>query len=215
MKKLLSLVFAAVMTVAAVSAQETYLGIRGIAQSSIGSELGSDFKDGFEYMGLNADAANEFSGGVAVFTRSVFDNGIGIQAEVGFTKNVMGLDISAGGVSVNDCSMSFNSLNIAALLCYDFHMNETFTLTPFAGLQSAIIIGDAEIEINGEPEKGSVDTTSVLSVVFGAGAAIKAGPGAVVIDARYNLGLNSIEEGNAEIAKFSSLAVSAGYQIKL
>ncbi len=71
------------------------------------------------------------------------------------------------------------------------------------------------MEMMGMSGSGSADTLAVISVVFGADCAIKAGPGAFVVDARYNWGLNSIEGDDVEIAKYSSLAVSAGYQMKL
>lgn len=206
MKKIMALAAAALMAVASVSAQENFIGGRGILQFSVGSELGDDFN------GSGIEEAVEMSGGAVFFVRSVYESGFALQAEFGYTKNIMGLEnkeVSESG------TLSCDTFNVGVLFGKEIAMSEKMTLTPFVGVQSGIIVGKAEFEANGISAKGDVDSTAVISVVLGAGAAIKTDSGAVVIDGRYNYGINPIEVEGVEFCTFRSLAISAGYQIKL
>lgn len=207
MKKIMALAAAALMAVASVSAQENFIGGRGILQFSVGSELGDDVN------GSGIEEAVEMSGGAVFFVRSVYESGFALQAEFGYTKNIMGIELK--GDSSYSGSLSCDTFNVAALFGKEIAMSEKMTLTPFVGVQSGIFMGKAEMEDNDGSGKGDVDSTAIISVVLGAGAAIKTDSGAIIIDGRYNYGINPIEVEGMEICTFRSLAISAGYQIKL
>ena len=54
-----------------------------------------------------------------------------------------------------------------------------------------------------------------LGLQMGAGIAIPAGPGKVIVDGRYNLGLSNISDENGMNVKNRGFAISLGYAIPL
>ena len=72
--------------------------------------------------------------------------------------------------------------------------------------------GDCDESEEGAPDRKKFD----VGAMFGAGLAFPAGPGSLVIDGRYNLGLmNIIDDETDDEFKHRAFSFTAGYQIPL
>jgi len=213
MKKIIALAMGMALAVSSVTAERSStIGVRGDLSFSVGSELGGDMKDA---LGIDLDPTTEVGGGVTLLIKNTFSNNIVLQGEFGFAHNVVGFE--GDGVEL---TFSCNTLNIAALFGYDILLAQnTVALTPFVGIQARYILGDCDSEIKfagtTQSDSGSVDTVALSSLLFGVEALVSVGPGHIVLDGRYNLGLFPVMDDGDEIATFRALQLSAGYSWKL
>ncbi|MBE6355361.1 MAG: PorT family protein [Treponema sp.] len=213
MKKIIALAMGMALAVSSVTAERSStIGVRGDLSFSVGSELGGDMKDA---LGIDLDPTTEVGGGVTLLIKNTFSNNIVLQGEFGFAHNVVGFE--GDGVEL---TFSCNTLNIAALFGYDILLAQnTVALTPFVGIQAGYILGDCDSEIKfagtTQSDSGSVDTVALSSLLFGVEALVSVGPGHIVLDGRYNLGLFPVMDDGDEIATFRALQLSAGYSWKL
>lgn len=213
MKKFIALAIGMALAVSSVTAEKSStIGVRGDLSFSVGSELGSDMKDA---IGIDLDPTTKVGGGVTLLIKNTFSNNIVLQGEFGFAHNVVGFE----GDDV-EITFSCNTLNIAALFGYDILLAQnTVALTPFVGIQAGYILGDCDSEIKfagtTQSDSGSVDTVALSSLLFGVEALVSVGPGHIVLDGRYNLGLFPVMDDGDEIATFRALQLSAGYSWKL
>ncbi len=211
MKKIIALAAAIVSSVALASA-EIAVGARGIFQIGVGSTISDDFKTFMTSTGADMDSSVGFGGGFALFAHIPVAGGLAIQPELGFTHNSIGLDIDVAGQSV-DGSLSCNTLNIPILIAYDIKAGDGFTISPFVGPQIGIILGDVSFEVDGNDAGGDVDTSVLFGILVGASAAIEAGPGALVADLRYDIGINAIKSV-IDMGTPRGLQLSLGYQLQ-
>ncbi|MCR5217835.1 outer membrane beta-barrel protein [Treponema sp.] len=216
MKKFIALALGMALAVSSVTAERiSTIGVRGDLSFSVGSELGSDIKDVYKSFGVNLDPTTEVGGGVTLLIKNTFSNNIVLQGEFGFAHNVVGFE--GDGVEM---TFSCNTLNFAALFGYDFLLAQnTVALTPFVGIQAGYILGDcdSEVTVSGttQSDSGSVDSISLSSLLFGVEALVSVGPGHIVLDGRYNLGLFPVRDDDSDIATFRALQLGAGYSWKL
>ncbi|MBD5446769.1 MAG: porin family protein [Treponema sp.] len=205
MKKLIACAVAAVAAVSMATA-EISVGVRGIFGVGLGTTLADDM-DSFD---LDLGGTLNF-GGTAFVKIPVFASLV-VQPEVGFTYNMVGLENNGFEM---DCS--YKAIDIPVLVGWDFKINDSFTVTPLVGPKISIPVGKFAMEAEGNDGDVDIDSSVLFSVVVGAGVAYKVGPGAIVGDLRYNIGVSTLkvkEEGyKADAATPRSLQLSVGYQI--
>ena len=112
--------------------------------------------------------------------------------------------------------MGFNTLDIPVLVGYNLELSDGLTVTPFAGPQLSLVLGKGKLggDMDGDLEfKSSV----LFDLVLGANLGYEVGPGALVADLRYNLGLVALKDKDSgdKICTPRALGLSVGYQIKL
>lgn len=131
------------------------------------------------------------------------------------------------GVSVKMTSKGIASyLEIPVLFKYNIPASETIIPSVYAGPALGILLSAkqkttasaAGIELNDEQDVKDETNTVDFGVAFGADLGIKAGPGRIILDARYTLGLMDVskeaEEGSREeepTIKNGSISIFAGY----
>lgn len=141
-----------------------------------------------------------FTGGVALdmhFKESAFS----LQPELNFVSR--GLKFKDGNTT---SKYNFNYLEVPLLAKYKFDM-VYINAGPYVGFQ-----------LNGSDKfkelYGSKPRTVDLGLQFGAGVAIPAGPGKVIVDGRYALGLSDLSKGPGTVRN-RGFNVSLGYAIPL
>ena len=212
MKKLIACAVAAVAAVSMATA-EISVGVRGIFGVGLGTTLADDM-DSFD---LDLGGTLNF-GGTAFVKIPVFASLV-VQPEVGFTYNMVGMKFEEGGMKMTvDCS--YNAIDIPVLVGWDFKVGDSLTVTPLVGPKISIpvgkLTGETEASYGGITDKGEwddeIDSPVLFSVVVGAGVAYKVGPGAIVGDLRYNIGVSSLALESSDVATPRGLQLSVGYQ---
>lgn len=214
MKKLIACAVAAVAAVSMATAEIT-VGVRGIFGVGLGTTLADDM-DSFDL-----DLGGTLNVGGTAFVKIPVFASLVVQPEVGFTYNMVGMKVEESGAKVTiDCS--YNAIDIPVLVGWDFKINDSFTVTPLVGPKISIpvgkLTGERETSCDGMTEKydidEKIDSPVLFSVVVGAGVAYKVGPGAIVGDLRYNIGVSSLAiEEDIDVATPRGLQLSVGYQI--
>ena len=207
MKKIIALVATMVAAVSFATAEIT-VGARGIFGLNVGSSL----------EGADLAVGNSLTFGGALFANiplaEAGPGAIALQPELGFTHNSIG---SSEDTPLGDADMTFsiNTIDIAALVGYNIKASDAITITPLLGIQASIVAGDghAETELDGTTlyeVDGEVDASVLVSIPVGAEFMFKVGPGAIVADVRYNIGLNEIDTGMT----LRGLRLGVGYGIQ-
>lgn len=226
MKKLIGFAATAIFAMSLATAEIT-VGARGIFGLGLGTTIPNKTDD------VKLGACLDF--GANAFVKIPLFASLSLQPELGFTHNIVDMKnedkeefYGQTYSSSMKMSVSFNAIDIPVLVGWDIKIGDSLTVTPLIGPKFSIVLGKlsykmkAKAEYNGETvydhdEKGEADNGSPLlfSIVFGAGVSYKLGPGAIVGDLRYNLGLSEIKTKDSEqgFATPRSLQLSAGYQL--
>ena len=184
------------------------VGARGIIHWGVGSYLEDDWLVGF---GASSETTTGFGG--ALFAKCDFLQGLGAQLELEFMHNPIDADFFIGNATKKG-TVSCNTLTVPILLTYDAPVGNSATITPFAGPSFAFILGDPKGKIGDKSEDFEPDSSVFFGAIAGIGMSIKAGPGDVVLDLRYNFTFNDLESNDLAIAHFETLQLGAGYQIR-
>lgn len=224
MKKIIALAMVAVAAVSMATAEIT-VGARGMLGWSLGSSLPEEAKA----FGFKFDAGKSFDFGFAAFVNIPLVADLGIQPELGFSHNSVGMkytmDLGPFGSFTGKGWFSYNAIDIPVLVTYGIKVNDSLTITPLLGPKFSIPVGKIKTttEMDGERESSSVKVGSPLlfGIVFGADVAFKLGPGAIVGDIRYDLGLTKLKTKSefagrtekADLVTPRALTLSVGYQL--
>ncbi len=137
-----------------------------------------------------------------------FNEMFAIQPEVLYSMKGFKIesDEEYGGVTASyEQKNHLNYLEIPVLFKFMPKMEGSFAPNIFAGPALGIKMSatyDAEITIDGQTESSDGDLEDIKSIdfglAFGAGADFEVGPGKVTFDARYTLGLSTIDDSEAE-----------------
>ncbi len=213
----------AVAAVAAVSlaTAEITVGARGI----FGIGLGTTLSDKIEDSGNDLDLGGTLSVGGTAFVKIPIVASLVVQPELGFTYNMVGMktDMKVDGYDAKvTMGCSYNAIDIPVLVGWDFKVGDNLTVTPLLGPKISIPIGRLAIETEAsvgnvsvkESKDYDIDSPVLFSIVVGAGVAYKVGPGAIVGDLRYNIGVSSLKmKEDSDVATPRGLQLSVGYQI--
>jgi hypothetical protein len=207
MKKLVALAAAVAVSAASAFALDLTVGGRGAFGFGLGTSV--DMED------VDLDMGKSMNFGGAVFGKIGITDTISVQPELGFTVHKVGMKVSDFDVKGTG---TFNTLDIPVLVGYNLEVADGLTVTPFAGPQLSFALG--KCKMGGDfSDMGDAEFKSPLlfDIVLGANAAYEVGPGAVVADLRYNLGLIALKEKESEEKLFTprALGVSLGYQMKI
>jgi len=155
-----------------------------------------------------------FSGGM--FFRYVFDDNFSIQPAAIFT--MMGGEINT---SAEKHIYKYNCLNIPIIVNMTFPMHDVIKPRLFMGPEFGIIM-DADEEVShGDGGRMQNNIKNKFNkpnfcMVFGAGVDYAVGRDNLIIDFRYNIGLNDINNGFSNNKVYSrNFSVMAGYSISL
>ena len=207
MKKLIAFVAATFAAVSLASAADITIGARG----AFGLGLGTSVEDPLE---LDTGKCLDF--GFTAFGKIGLTEAIAIQPELGFTHHTVGMKFDMGPFGSMKGTVGVNTLDFAVLGVYDIAINDAFAVSPFAGPQLGFVLGKGN---GGGDMDGDVEFKSpiLFDIVLGAGVSYKVGPGAIVGDLRYNLGLIALKDKDREetLCTPRALKLSVGYQIKL
>jgi len=151
--------------------------------------------------GINGEKSKVgFQGGVGLNIHTGL-GGFSVQPEVNYVSKGTKFKNSFGEQNYN-----FNYIEIPVLAKYSFgpvYVN--------AGPSIAFQMGKDNKVRAAYGKTKSID----FGIQMGAGVAIPAGPGKLIIDGRYNLGFSDIVDGNNLTVKNRGIAVSLGYAIPL
>lgn len=205
MKKIIALAAAVAVSAVSAFALDVAVGARGAFGMGLGTSTYDD---------IDLDMGKSLNFGGAVFGKIGITEQISVQPEIGFTHHTVGMkmDDVKGTVGVN-------TLDIPVLVGYNLEVMDGFTVTPFLGPQLSFVLGKGKFGGDFSDFADDVEFKSPLlfDVVLGANCAYEVGPGAIVADLRYNLGLIALkdkEEGEKLVTP-RALGLSVGYQLKL
>ena len=137
---------------------------------------------------------------------------LGIQPEIGFAHRPVKGEWSESGYS-GDIEAAANVLEIPVLVTYKIGINDMFFIQPELGPKLSFTLGKLTSDDGDTEVKSPVN----FGIAVGVGCGINLGPGALLIDARYNRDFTKIKDKDDEenIGSFQSVDLSVGYQIKL
>lgn len=208
MKKLIAAAAVALTLASATFAEGITVGLRGIFGLGLGTDLEGD--------GLDLDVGKSVNAGGALFGKFLIPavKGLGVQPELGITYNQIG--VKNDDFDLN-ATASYVALDIPVLVTYDFNINDNFAITPEFGPKLSVPFG--KLSYGGDMDSlddSDLDTKVLFSLVFGAAVSYKVGPGAIVGDIRYDLGLTKLTidtEGDGDFGTPRALLFSVGYGI--
>ncbi|MBQ3671653.1 MAG: PorT family protein [Treponema sp.] len=144
-----------------------------------------------------------------------FVDGLGIQPEVGFHVHEVGYKPKYG--DEDDTKSFYLSLDIPVLVTYKINVTERFFIRPEVGPKVSFVLGKIY-----DKDWDKIDTDLKTPFNFGLTAGvcfgINVGPGAIVIDARYNRDFTKIildNNAETEIGSAQSIELSVGYAFKI
>jgi hypothetical protein len=201
MKRVLLISLLLLLFVGAVSAQ----GIVGV-----GPKVGLNFATfGGDNATYYTSTTKFFFGG---FMEYDFIKNFGLQGELLY--NPMG-----GGYAVqgNNGNIGISYLEIVALAKYNIPVDPSVKIFFVAGPQFGI-----KLSANAHSDANSTDTDisnnisgSDFDIVIGTGTSFKVGPGSIVFDLRYNIGLSNINKTSPPSNSNQAFSLAFGYAFHL
>ena len=171
------------------------------AQIGVGIRAGATFSNvNFDAEGLDIqyDSRTGFVVGVPVEVR--LPGPLGLQVELNYSQFGSKFEQDLGTLGNINVESVSNYLNIPVLLKVG-KVGESFELSALAGpsfgyaLTAKTISNDVEEDVEWTDE----DVRSNIGFVLGAQGGLPVGPGKVTLDARYNLGLNDLDDQDEDV----------------
>jgi Outer membrane protein beta-barrel domain len=202
MKRTLLISLMLLMFVGAVSAQ-------GIVD--VGPKVGLNFASwGGDNSTYFTSTTKFFFGG---FMEYDFIKNFGLQGELLY--NTAGTGVSVQGQTG---TISISYLEIVALAKYNIPVDKAVKIFFVAGPQLGI-----KLSANAHQDANSTDTDygqyisgSDFDIVVGTGTSFKVGPGNIIVDLRYNIGLSNVQKTSppSNSNQVFSLGVGYGFSLK-
>ncbi|AQX05818.1 hypothetical protein ATB99_14760 [Elizabethkingia meningoseptica] len=180
----------------------------------------------FGFAGMNAQQTKSESGielipraGINISNQSI-KNVSGEKSKVGFVGGI-GVNIQTGVKSfsiqpeVNFISKGTKVKSNGITETYNFNYIEIPVLAKYSFGPLYVNAGPSIGFLTGKSDKVSKTHSVDFGIQMGAGLAIPAGPGKLIIDGRYNLGLNNISNEKGLSVKNRGVAITLGYAIPL
>jgi hypothetical protein len=202
MKRVLLISLLLLLIIGSVSAQ-------GI--TAVGPKFGLNFTTfGGDNSNVFTTTTKFFFGG---FMQYDFIKNFGLQGELLY--NSVGAGVSAQGQTG---SYGISYLEIVALAKYSIPVDKSVKIFFVAGPQFGI-----KLSANAHSDASSTDTDissnisgSDFDIVIGTGAAFKVGPGSIIVDFRYNIGLSNVNKTSPpnNTNQVFNLGVGYGFSLK-
>jgi hypothetical protein len=232
--RLLSVLAAALLAPAALSAQLTLGARAGIAMSSITGTFTTP--DSEEQESTTIDFGNRTALTAGVFLTIPLSQYFSLQPELLYVSrgakaednfNIFGFAASY------EVTITVNYLEIPVLARLHIPTGSALTPVVFAGPSMGLKIGEATAKVKvsalGQSQEGTQEgfddevKSSDVGAVFGAGVDFALGGGRLVLDARYRLGLTKMAEapdegdteGETDDLKNNTFSISVGYGFTL
>lgn len=180
-----------------------------VQAQTIGFKLGAAFPN-LDFDGETTDRMTTFAGGGHI--RFGFAGRLGLQAEIlSLTKGARVQD------TPNEVDFRLEYVEIPVLLHVPLTMGTSFAPYVFAGPSIGLEVrcrvsgGGVTADCEDNANRRSTD----LGIHAGAGLAFAMGPGALLIEGRYNHGLSNLNEGTGGAVRTRTPAVMVGYEIPL
>lgn len=182
------------------------VGVRGgITSSTLRSESGG--------VTLTLDSRTGYYVGIPVEVR--FPGPLGLQVEANLSQFGSKLNLDLGGVGSLEAESVYNYLTIPVLLKGGF-VGESFELSAVAGpsfgyaLSGKSIVMEVEETIDFDNPDATFKRGNVAAV-FGVQAGLPVGGGKFLVDVRYSLGLNDIDDDDDAVATNRQFSAGLGY----
>ena len=202
MKRILLLSLLAILFVGAVSAQ----GIVGVGP-----------KIGLNFASWGGDNSSDFTSTTKFFFGGFLDyilvKDFYLQGELLY--NTVGTGVSVQGQTG---TISISYLEIVALAKYNIPVDKSVKIFFVAGPQLGIkLSANVHVDANGtDTDYGQYISGSDFDIVVGTGTSFKVGPGNIVVDLRYNIGLSNVQKTSppSNSNQVFSLAVGYGFSLR-
>ena len=143
------------------------------------------------------------------FTYDILDQ-FGVQGELLYNRK--GCDITAYNPVV---TVTGSYLDIVALAKYMIPIEGNFKPNVFAGPSLGLLLGATIYQGSQSADYSSNVSGADFGLIFGAGAAYKVGPGSIVFDLRYYVGLSNVNKDNQFSNTNQIFSINTGYAFPL
>ncbi len=186
----------------------------GMASAQSISAVGPKF--GLNFATFGGDNSSYISGTTKFFFGGFLQYDINknfaLQGELLY--NTVGCSYSYQGQSGNN---GITYLELVALAKYSIPVDKSVKIFFVAGPQFGI-----KLSANNHSDAGNVDTDissgisgSDFDIVLGTGAAFKVGPGNIIVDLRYNIGLSNVNKTSPPNNTNQVFSLGVGYGLSL
>lgn len=139
-------------------------------------------------------------------------DGLFIQPEIGFTNHVVKLSVMG-----NSITTSGNTIDLPVLVGYKYDITDSLFVKGLLGPRVALNIGKIKTASLGGESEDEYDNLFNFGIAAGIELGYKVGPGAAIIDARYNRDFTMItvkDSGTTyKYGTYQSFDISVGYQM--
>ncbi len=141
--------------------------------------------------------------------------------EAGAVYSQKGATAAESGI---DATVALDYLDVPVLFVVNIPTNSNITPRLFAGGVASFelsckfklsVAGVGSASTDCDPDDIGERKKSYLSALFGGGIGFAAGPGSVLLDVGYQLGLTNLSDETAETAKLNVFQISLGYRFPL
>jgi hypothetical protein len=143
----------------------------------------------------------------------------GIEAGVAYSQK--GATAAASGI---DATFAINYVDVPVLFAVNIPTSSNITPRLFAGGVASFemsckvtlsVSGEGSVSEDCDEENTTARKKSYFSALFGGGIGFVAGPGSLLLDVGYQLGLTNLSDETGETAKINVFQVSLGYRFPL
>jgi hypothetical protein len=199
----------------------TVFGASQASAQTIGFKVGAAFANVSGDDVEDTESLTSLIGGG--FVRFGF-GGIGIQPELLFVTRGFKVDETDPEIGEVSSKLKLDYIEVPVLAVLPLSMGAGLSPYVFAGPSFAFKLGckaDIEgegVDISADCDEGEGEDpfkSTDIGATLGAGLEFPMGPGALLVEGRYNFGLTNIAEGEDADVKTRTAAVMAGYSIPL
>lgn len=226
MKKIITVLAAAVIAASTMSAADVALGVRGKGSMNIGTKL---VKENSEGSGIEYPYV--FGGGFDAYTNlTIFKLGgikLGVQPEIGMNFfngiNQKWSASVAGYSSSKETKITTTTIDVPVLVTAKIDFGKKFRIGAGVGPYVSFVVDgkhDWESDFNKKGQRGLDFSATNFGFAFDADLGFGFGPGKLVLDVRYMLDVTPTKvtyDGNEFDVNFyrRNLTAALGYEIKI
>ncbi|HIW36419.1 MAG TPA: hypothetical protein IAA30_05495 [Candidatus Treponema faecavium] len=173
---------------------ESYVGVKGIFKTNLGSELAETGSHDVTVLG----------GGGALYAGFDFLFFLGLHTEIGIT--------APNGVKTDTTQFTFTTVDVPVCLTARIPLGPLHVMALF-GPNFSFPIGDVKTAFS-SVSSDNITTKCILGLTGGIEAGFKLGPGSIVLGVRYTWDMQDFELNDRELFTRRSFDVTAGYEFR-